>query len=62
MVKHRNYSAEYREEAVKLVTENARPIAEVARELGLSVSRTWTLIKRGYVHLRARLLEVSSGL
>ena len=36
MVKHRNYSAEYRDEAVKLVTENARPIAEVARELGIN--------------------------
>ena len=36
MVKHRNYSVEYRDEAVKLVTENARPIAEVARELGIS--------------------------
>ncbi|MBD7989730.1 RNA polymerase sigma factor [Ochrobactrum quorumnocens] len=37
-----------------------KTIAEVASELGLSVSRTWTLIKRGYVHLRARLLDVSS--
>ncbi len=36
MAKHRNYSAEYRDEAVKLVTENARPIAEVARELGIN--------------------------
>jgi transposase-like protein len=36
MAKHRNYSAEYRDEAVKLVTEHARPIAEVARELGIN--------------------------
>jgi transposase-like protein len=31
----RKYSPEYREEAVKLVLETSRPIAEVARELGL---------------------------
>lgn len=36
MAKYRNFSAEYRDEAVKLVTENARPIAEVARELGIN--------------------------
>jgi transposase-like protein len=31
----RKYSPEYREEAVKLVLETSRPIAEVARELGV---------------------------
>ncbi|MQB02077.1 MAG: transposase [Actinobacteria bacterium] len=31
----KKYSPEYREEAVKLVLETSRPIAEVARELGL---------------------------
>jgi transposase len=31
----RKYSPEYREEAVKLVLDTSRPIAEVARELGL---------------------------
>ncbi len=30
-------------------------IAEVAAELDLSVSRTWTLIRRAYLHLRASL-------
>jgi transposase len=29
------YSPEYREEAVKLVIETSRPIAQVARELGV---------------------------
>jgi transposase len=29
------YSPEYREEAVKLVIETSRPIAQVARELGI---------------------------
>jgi RNA polymerase sigma-70 factor (ECF subfamily) len=32
-------------------------ITAVAAELGLSVSRTWTLIRRAYLHLRARLKE-----
>jgi transposase len=31
----RNYSPEFREEAVKLVIETSRPIALVARELGI---------------------------
>lgn len=38
MSKRRNgkYSPEYREEAVKLVIESSRPIAEVARENGIN--------------------------
>jgi transposase len=32
----RNFSPEYREEAVKLVIETSRPVAVVARELGLN--------------------------
>lgn len=36
MSAHRKkYSPEYRQEAVKLVIDTSRPIAEVARELGL---------------------------
>jgi transposase len=31
----RNFSPEFREEAVKLVIETSRPIAQVARELGI---------------------------
>jgi len=31
----KKYSPEYREEAVKLVLDTSRPIAQVARELGL---------------------------
>ena len=30
-----NYTPEFREEAVKLVIETSRPIAQVARELGI---------------------------
>lgn len=32
-----------------------RTISEVARELGLSVGRTWALIQNGYRHLLARV-------
>ncbi|MCL2898741.1 RNA polymerase sigma factor [Brenneria tiliae] len=32
-------------------------IAEVAAELDLSVSRTWSLIQHAYLHLRSRLKE-----
>ncbi|WP_436844636.1 transposase [Streptomyces wuyuanensis] len=33
--KRRKFTPEYREEAVKMVIETSRPIAQVARELGL---------------------------
>jgi transposase-like protein len=33
--KYRKFSPEFREEAVRLVIENSRPIAQVARELGV---------------------------
>lgn len=36
MPKYRKFSPEYRDEAVKLVLESSRPIAEVARELGIN--------------------------
>lgn len=32
----RNFSPEYREEAVRMVIETSRPVAVVARELGLN--------------------------
>mgnify|MGYP003622947028 CR=1 FL=1 len=32
----KNFSLEYREEAVKMVLESSRPVAQVARELGLN--------------------------
>jgi transposase-like protein len=32
----RSFSPEYREEAVKLVIETSRPIAQVAKELGIN--------------------------
>ncbi len=36
MGKYRKFTTEYRDEAVKLVIESSRPIAEVARELGIN--------------------------
>ena len=36
MGKYRSFSPEYRVEAVKFVLEGERPIAEVARELGIN--------------------------
>ncbi len=36
MGKYRQFSAEYRDEAVKFVIEGERPIADVARELGIN--------------------------
>jgi transposase len=39
MPKYRNFVPEYRDEAVKLVIESSRPIAEVARELGINEAR-----------------------
>jgi transposase len=35
-VKRRRFSPEYREEAVKMVIETSRPIAQVARDLGIN--------------------------
>ena len=35
MEKRRKFSAEYRDEAVKMVIESGRPIAQVARDLGI---------------------------
>ena len=36
MSRYRKFTQEYRDEAVKLVIESSRPIAEVARELGIN--------------------------
>jgi transposase len=36
MTVRRKFSPEYKDEAVKLVLETSRPIAEVARELGIN--------------------------
>lgn len=34
--KYKTYSPEFREEAARMVVETSRPIADVARELGIS--------------------------
>jgi transposase len=38
MGRYRKFTSEYRDEAVKMVLESSRPIAEVARDLGLNES------------------------
>ncbi len=38
MGRYRKFTSEYRDEAVKMVIETSRPIAEVARDLGLNES------------------------
>ncbi len=54
-----NYQKKTRK-AFEMHRLDEKTIAEVASELDLSVSRTWMLIKRAYLHLRARLKEDSS--
>ena len=34
---HPTYTPEFREQAVKMVVDNSRPLAQVARELGINV-------------------------
>jgi transposase len=46
MGRYRKFSPNYRDEAVKMVIETPRPIAEVARDLGINES---TLGNRGQV-------------
>src|SRR3954453_20324100 len=36
MGKYRKFTPEYRDEAVRMVIDNSRPIAQVARELGIN--------------------------
>jgi len=36
-------------------------ITEVAQKIGLSTTRTWTLIRDAYKHIRARLAELDSA-
>lgn len=36
MGKYRKFTVEYKDEAVKMVLESSRPIAEIARELGIN--------------------------
>ena len=44
--------------AFELYQQEDRTISEVADIIGLSVSRTWTLIRRAYLHLKLRLDEL----
>ena len=52
----RNFSPEFREEAVKLVIETSRPIAQVARELGIGerTLENWVAAYRGITPATSR--------
>ena len=48
MGKYRKFSAEYREEAVRMVLDSSRPIAVVARDLGINEGTlgNWCAVER----------------
>ncbi|HET7476709.1 MAG TPA: transposase, partial [Dermatophilaceae bacterium] len=46
MAKYRKFTPEYRDEAVKMVIHTQRPIAEVARELGINEGTLGTWVSR----------------
>ncbi len=67
--KRRKFTPEFREEAVKMVIESSRPVAQVARELGIveGTLHNWVQAYRREhageeppltVHERARLREL----
>ena len=39
--KYRKFTPEFREEAARMVVETSRPIADVARELGINETSRW---------------------
>jgi transposase len=49
MPKKRKYTPEYRAEAVRLVEIGDRSLAEVARDLGISMQTLWQWVQRGKV-------------
>jgi transposase len=57
--KRRSFSAEFKQEAVRLVKESGRPLAQVARELDLdkSVLRSWQQAMEGEPAVAQRLTE-----
>jgi transposase-like protein len=44
--KHQNFSPEFRDETAKLVVEGQRPIAQVAREYGLSETTVGNWVRK----------------
>jgi transposase len=45
--KYQKFSPEFRDEAVRLVVETSRPIAQVARQLGVSDGTLGNWVLRG---------------
>lgn len=44
--KYRKFSPEFRDEAVRLVIEHSRPVAQVARELGVNEGTLGSWVKK----------------
>ena len=70
--KYRKFSPEFREEAARMVVETSRPIADVARELGINETSlgNWVRVYRQrhagdepplQLSERARLRELATG-
>uniref|UniRef100_UPI002F913630 transposase n=1 Tax=Kitasatospora indigofera TaxID=67307 RepID=UPI002F913630 len=61
MGKRRNYDAEFREGAVRIVLETGKPAAEVARDLGVheGTLQTWVSRARGAAAAGTRPLDES---
>lgn len=60
MGKYRKFTPEYRDEAVKLVLETSRPIAEVARELGINEGTLGNWVNKHRVeHPASEELDIS---
>jgi len=58
--KYRKFTPEYRDEAVKLVLETSRPIAEVARELGINEGTLGNWVNKHRVeHPASEELDIS---
>lgn len=46
MIKQKVYNSEFKESAVKLAIESKRPIAQVAKELGITKTSLYTWVDK----------------
>jgi transposase len=57
--KSRGYSPEFREAAAREVVEKSRPVADVARDCGVTAQSVWNWVK-AYRAVRAESTELTS--
>jgi transposase len=57
----KNYSAEFKERAVKLAVESEQPIAQTARDLGVNENTLHTWIGKGRVPIFPIRLPAKQG-